>query len=498
MRLGRGWSCVLAGVAAAAVPRAAAGNDQPYPVGERATGMGGAAVALTDDGSAPWYNPAGLGRVRSVGVSASLSAYGVEFDRTRDFYSAGGQHADLRGWATAIFPSSLGYVAPLDAGRSARFQHAIGVSVVVPDYARHEVTLSSPDPTFSLNGRERLIEQTIWVLPSWGACVDLTVCFGASFAGTYRTSTGEISAFTSGSALTLDEDTTQFGAGFQAGLQWRLSPAWSLGLAVRSPIRTIYGTGRLLVVQSNTGGTAGTRVVSDDSLWTDFRLPLFMRAGAAYESGRFALAADLQLSMPQDTYAMELGEGGADWVQPRAADGTPIGPPTNLARISRRTTIVNASVGGEKTLTAKFSLQLGFFTDLSGTPNDATPAPDELHPRVNRFGLTLGFIRRSVHSTTHLAFVATHGWGTSVGLAEAARPRFDSTALYLNIGGSSDFADPDDVNPNKKPSAKPLYAKAWFWTLMGAAVVAGTVAYVLATSHGTGVPPSDYGAQRAP
>jgi hypothetical protein len=469
--------------------------------------MGGAAAALANDGSAPWYNPAGLGRVRSVGVSASVSAYGVEFDRTRDFYSAGGQRADLRGWATAIFPSALGYVAPLDVGRSPRFQHAIGISVIIPDYERHEVTLSSPDPTFALSGRERLIEQTIWVLPSWGACVDQWLCFGLSFAGTYRTSSGQYSAFTNTSsqdlsgfqALTLDEDTTQFGAGFQAGLQWKLSPAWSLGLSVRSPVRTLYGTGRLILSESNTGGTAASREVTDNSLWSDFRLPLFVRAGAAYESGRIALAADLQLSMPQDTYAMELGEGGADWVQPRSADGVPIGPPTNLARLTRRTAILNASVGAEKTLTAKFSLQAGFFTDLSGTPNDATPPPDELHPRVNRFGLTLGFVRRSVHSTTHLALVATHGWGTSFSLSDAtARPRFDSTAVYLNIGGSSDFADPDDTNPAKRPTGKPLYAKWWFWTLIGGAVVGGAAAYVLATARGTGVPPSDYGAQRAP
>src|SRR5262249_13971183 len=152
-------------------------------------------------------------------------------------------------------------------------------------------------------------------------------------------------------------------------------------------------TGRLLLVESTTGGA--TRAVADNSLWSDFRLPLFLRAGAAYESGRIALAADVQVSFPQGNYATELGQGGADWLQPRAADGTPLGPPNSLAHISGRKAIVNASIGAEKTLTAKFSLQVGFFTDLTGTPNETTPPPDELHPRVNRFGLTLGFIRRS-------------------------------------------------------------------------------------------------------
>ena len=161
------------------------------------------------------------------------------------------------------------------------------------------------------------------------------------------------------------------------------------------------------------------------------------------------------LTVPQDTYSMELGQGGADGVQPRATAGTPIGTPVSLARISRRRAIINASVGGEKTLTAKFSLQLGAFTDLSGTPNDATPPPDELHPRVNRFGLTLGFIRRSVHSTTHLAFVATHGWGTSVGLNDpAARPRFDTTAPRLNIIGGSTPTSPIPTTSTPREEAE--------------------------------------------
>jgi hypothetical protein len=507
MRQGGGRWGVLVAVWALPLAAHAGANDQPYPVGERATGMGGAAAALTDDGTAPWYNPAGLGRVRSVGVSASLSAYGVQFDRTPAYYSANGQTASLSGWATVIFPSSLGLVAPLDIGRSARFEHAVGISVVIPDYERHEVTLSSPDPTFPFSGRERLLEQTIWVLPSWGACVDRLFCFGASLAGTYRTSSGQYSAFTNSSsldpsgfrALTLDEDTTQFGIGFQGGLQWRVSPSWSLGISVRSPIRTLYGTGRLLLVESNIGGTAAPREVSDNNLWTDYRLPLYTRAGVAYDSGRLALAADLELSMPQDPYAMELGQGGADWVQPRATDGTPIGPPTNLTRLSRRKTIINASLGAEKTLSAKFSAQAGAFTDLSGTPDDASPPPDELHPRVNRFGLTLGFIRRSVHSTTHIAFVATRGWGTSYSLSDpSARPTYEATALYLTLGGSSDFADPDDVNPAKKPRGRPLFKTWWFWALIGGAVAGGAAAYLLTTSRGTGVPPSDYGAQRAP
>ena len=48
------------------------------PVGEAAALMGGSATAWVDDGSSGWYNPAGIGAVRRQGLSANLSAYGMQ------------------------------------------------------------------------------------------------------------------------------------------------------------------------------------------------------------------------------------------------------------------------------------------------------------------------------------------------------------------------------------------------------------------------------------
>ena len=109
----------------------AAPSDQPYPVGELASTMGGAAVAVTHDGTAPWYNQAGLGRVTEEGVSATLNVYGVQIERTKAFADG----LDLAGTKIAIFPGSVGYVKPLGVfGKG--IHHAIGLALVVPDVSR--------------------------------------------------------------------------------------------------------------------------------------------------------------------------------------------------------------------------------------------------------------------------------------------------------------------------------------------------------------------------
>lgn len=481
--------------------RAQSANDQPYPVGERATGMGGAAVAVVDDGSAAWYNPGGLGRARYEGVSASVSVYGVQLERTRGLFSPGGQPAELGGWTTVLFPSLIGYVKPLDVEKHPRFRHAIGLSIVVPDYRRHQVSLNVPDPTFALSSNERLLEQTIWVLPGWGACVDERFCFGASLASTYRSSTGQYTLFASSprdaavtSALSYQEETSQFGAALQVGGQVKLGDAWSVGLDVRSPLRTLYGTGKVLLVDTNfLDPNPLPRRVSDDSLWSDFKLPLHLRAGAAYASPRLLLAFDLQLSLPQDSYAPRLGSSGADWIQPRAPDGSPVGGPIAFVGGARRTAIFNVNLGGELVLSNRFSVQAGAFTDLSGTPE--AERPEVLHSRVNRFGISMGLVRRSRHSTSYLALVGTAGSGSSSSPTDTARTaRFQTFSGYINVGASTDFGDPLEGAPSL--TGRPLYERWWFWTVLGTLALTGAVVYVAASLRDTGVPPSDLGAQR--
>jgi len=97
--------------------------------------------------------------------------YGLQIERTKGFVDG----LDLAGTKTAIFPGSVGYVKPLGVFGNG-IHHAVGLALVVPDFARHEVALDEQSGGYEFHIRERLLEQTLWIVPGWGACFGPRLC----------------------------------------------------------------------------------------------------------------------------------------------------------------------------------------------------------------------------------------------------------------------------------------------------------------------------------
>lgn len=116
------------------LPSAAAAQT----VGGRAVGMAGAFVALADDLSALWYNPAGLVHIPERAFSASASAYQVKTGRTRDFmrFEGGGaaSSADFEFRSLNVFPATLLYGLRFgDRG----LRHGLAAGLVMPQSDRN-------------------------------------------------------------------------------------------------------------------------------------------------------------------------------------------------------------------------------------------------------------------------------------------------------------------------------------------------------------------------
>ena len=458
------WRCTFAGAKVAVLllmsrsfPATAAPSDQPYPVGELASTMGGAAVAITHDGTAPWYNPAGLGRVTDEGISATLNVYGVQIERTKGFVDG----VDLTGTKTAIFPGSIGYVKPLGVFGNG-IHHAVGLALVVPDFARHEVALDEQSGGYEFHIRERLLEQTLWIVPGWGACFGPRLCAGVSLQVGYWSSTGLYSFFEQGTADVLpggadstveQNDFSAVEAGMSVGVQYRASDSTWIGLSVRSPVMTVWGSGSILYMDANIDSVGSARRANDNQVKIDERLPLNMRLGVGVDLQDWLLAADVSLSLPQSTYQSVRAQDGSTNLIARDANGTQVGDPIDISVPQGRSTVVNMSLGAQYRLSTKTAFQAGFFTDFSGQPYALI---DELHPHINRYGVTAGISFKGTSSTTTIGLIATIGTGRSYGIDDQNQQinaDAQSEAIYFTLGGSTRLGDPP-AKPAPAPPAE--------------------------------------------
>ncbi len=428
-------------------------SDQPYPVGETSSTMGGAAVAVTHDGTAPWYNPAGLGRVTEEGISATLNVYGVQIERTKGWVDG----LDLAGWTSAIFPGSVGYVRPLGVFGNG-IHHAVGLALVVPDFARHELALDDTKwAGDDYHVRERLLEQTLWIVPGWGACFGPRLCAGASLQVGYWSSSGLYSDFEqwtadstgpAGANSYVEQDEFwAIQAAMSVGAQYRASDKTWIGLSMRSPVITLGGGGRVLVMETDMDN-GYIRRAYDGNLNIDQRLPLNLRLGGGLELPDWLLAADLSLSLPESTHQSVRAHDGSTSLTAYNASGAPIGAAIPIGVPQGRLTVVNLSIGAQYRLSAKTAFQAGFFTDFSGQP---TALIDELHAHMNRYGMTVGISRKGSSSTTMLGIIATIGIGKSFGWTDQNQQVLrdaQSEAIYFTLGGSTRFGEPPE-----KPTA---------------------------------------------
>jgi hypothetical protein len=441
---------VLTALAALAGPARADFYSQPtLPVGESASTMGGAATAWVDDGSATWYNPAGLGRVRQQGISANLSVYGWQSVRVPDYInldsvSAGMEgHGDIKSGAVAIFPSYLGYVLPFG---NDQLRQAIGASIVIADYERFDGVLDVPDNVdqVTIHGRIRMVDQTIWVSPGWGACWDHgNFCLGASLSIGYRTEDDSaISDFNVGSsaggANVVQRNLWIVSGAASAGLQWQISPLLRLGASVRSPARSLKAGGTFLEIDSSAmaGGIGSSvRRAEDQELTVHYRLPLQARLGTALDFGNLQLVADVIYSPAQPRFAFVRGHNGETQLPALDAAQVPQGSGIDVSDDLKRKMLVDVAIGASLQVSPVWAMRLGLFSNRSA----AIDKGDDVYG--DRLGMTLGITRRGQKSTKHVGLMGVIGHGSLEGVKGMESRLVETTSLagYLNIGGTADF-----------------------------------------------------------
>jgi thiamine-phosphate pyrophosphorylase len=402
------WKAIALSLLLCVFPaRADDSRYQDYPVGSRALALGGAFVALSDDPSGLYYNPAGICDSRRLNVSVSASLYGIE-QQSRGAIQIPRGTFSIAGLNTLnVIPGEAGLikgVGPLD-DRGTPF--AYGFDVTVPAYRSYGIDASDPfevhtrvtDRTFDLAGVAARFNPK------------LNVGFALHYVlRLFDTSEDALSQPTpTNPAVGVYHANASFQNGNIVGLlgaKYRYSEEWIFGASLGLPGIFIHSAGTVGVqdVVSSPGSPATAKIDTVADLSSRTSVPAMARAGAAFiKPHRWTATAQL---------SGHLGTRYNRFSVPKE-----ISHRMRLQDHIERSPVVDFNVGGEYLFDPEYSIALGFFTDRTGAPEfdlkpDGTLALDSSRqPRVSLYGgtVTLGLI--GLHSIARLGISVAYGSG---------------------------------------------------------------------------------------
>ncbi|MDH5300105.1 MAG: hypothetical protein OEW58_01930 [Gammaproteobacteria bacterium] len=147
-------------------------------IGDRASGMGGAYVAVADDPAGLYYNPAGVVFSGGAGFSANANA----FHRTTTRYKnvLGGN--DWQRHSQILLPNFFGMIQPLGPG-TAGFSYAI-VDSALEDQDQKFYDTPGPGNVFDINFNSQ--DNTYNIGPSYAFKINNYLSVGLTLYGHYR------------------------------------------------------------------------------------------------------------------------------------------------------------------------------------------------------------------------------------------------------------------------------------------------------------------------
>ncbi|QQR91574.1 MAG: hypothetical protein IPJ88_07590 [Myxococcales bacterium] len=378
-----------------------AGNSDAVLLGDTAAMTGGAVTAGIGDGTALWYNPAGIAEAKQHQVDVSGSVY------TLRNYSIGsvlqtvqGQNKGASIAEVISVPSALTYVRKI----SENVNLAFGLFVPSANDFSLRAVLQQDQSGASGQG---LISVGLTSAAYFGGAglgwkLSDKLRIGAGLYMSYRSENGSVhfGLGVKNDAIDLAISTSSLlsnqymGLEAGVGVQWDFARRWTLGLSVRSP--------GMLFLQSlrDTRLTAGGVIVGSDAV-TQFEpeetnsfefasgivSPTRIRMGLAYQidGGWLSVDGDIQHGLKND----ELS-------------------------INNRF-VWNLRAGGKLALSEHFSFGLGVFTDRSSDPEVREFADS----KIDFYGLATAIQYRNKYALAEEEDSSDMTFSTTIGLRYA-------------------------------------------------------------------------------
>lgn len=371
---------------AAATAFATDGHYREYVVGDRAGGMGGAALAVVSDVDAVFYNPAGLAHAEADSISLSANLYGLERYRTNNDKNLG---VEDKSSSFVSIPGAFGGTSRLSDDMVA------GFGVFTPKTEkRHLITRSRDNRTFTNYSTS---DETIWIGPALGwAPQGSRFSFGAGVFGVYRDySTSE--SFTRGGAETINGamDIKAFGVLATIGAQIDLGDGWSAGTTFQTPSLRLWDDGVISISGTDLYDNTSEGIYSSD-VRADNYIPLQLGLGIGRtvpDKWGFAFDATFHPSAHYDLARWRIN--GFD----------------ESFRI-RQHSVVDLNLGGEYIVAERYPIRAGVYTAFSTLRvPDNDDSSDFSTSDVDIYGTTFSVGRRSKNVCVNVGFNYAFGHG---------------------------------------------------------------------------------------
>ncbi len=407
-------ACLALALAVSLAPSVArAGNGDGILLGNQAAITGGAVASVIGDGTAVWYNPAGLASMRRDAVDVSGNAFQVRAAEESGLISSTTGESNDGGYLELLsIPSASTIARRLDPNL------VIAFGVFAPRFSQHTVRTgldagASPD-TARWTLSSTAFSATYHAGGAVGIRLDDHLRFGVSVFGVYRERSD---TFQTAGAFAEDGSTRliarggisqvrSLGAELGLGIQWEPHDGFVLGATFRSP-------GLEILTQIRSTTTAIDVTVDDASPDSFSFIPEdeedLAPGIAILTAGRFVLALG---------HRFDRG-----WI----AAEIDVQPPLALDGVLSRRFVWNLRVGARYEIDQQLGIGAGLFTDHS----ELDPIEDLGQTRVDFYGLSAGFEYRSPHRlgegerSDSLVFSTTVGLRYAFGIGEVGGLLFD-------------------------------------------------------------------------
>ena len=363
-------------------------------IGDRASGMGGAYTAISDDATGMYYNPAGIAYVGSKNFSASVNAF---YSQTKKYNNVIGSRPFERK-SSALLANYFGIVKPVG-----RFK--LGFSYAVPDAVGEDQnqTFTDVSPTtsrFTINLNNK--DTTINFGPSVAAEISNDFAVGMTLYAHKRDVQLILNQFLErrdeiSQTPTTSQWTNKYFGLSETGVRPVLGLAWSpmekisLGLSL-SKTFLIKATGFNQATCRDDAIAVGCPVsepltAKQLPTLTDFtvkrKYPFKAAFGAAYFVDEYLLfSGDL-------TYHTAVKDLYGDKVA-----------------------TINVALGAEYYPTKKWAVRAGVYTNMANTPNIQVGVT-KIEEKINLYGLSLSVTNFSGDASVTLGGSVNYGKGQS-------------------------------------------------------------------------------------